>query len=80
MTQNVQPPDDGGAKLVRYREHNPTWERAKHGVYWEAAPGHNIVSDMPVVLELRRLDGTVMMSLSIHPQQLGGAIHGFGAW
>lgn len=49
------------------------------GVYWERGL-HPIVAEEPVVLELRRLDGTVVVKLIVNPQQLGGVITGFGAW
>lgn len=51
------------------------------GVYWEADLGGQIIGDgVPLVLELRQGDGTIIVRLLVNPQMLGGKITGIGAW
>ena len=58
----------------------PQQQAERGGVYWTDGPGGGIISDEPLQLELRRMDGKVLVYLVINPHVLGGRVNGIGAW
>lgn len=45
---------------------------------WESPVGGPILSDQPLVVELRRADGSVIMLTLISPSVTGGRLYGIG--
>ena len=45
---------------------------------WEADPGVPLIFDSPLVLEIQRADGVVVLRLIIPPSVTGGILSGIG--